>query len=225
MQFRTMDLDTWLLEYNKICKELGIDATMDEKARDVLESLVNGGKQPVDKLNDVIRGKKVVVFGAGPSLEKGIHESDLRGKVLIAADGATSALLKQNIAPNVIVTDLDGNVDDIIKANRSGAMIVVHAHGDNIEKLKRYVPKLLNVVASTQTKESEHVKNFFGFTDGDRAAFLAKYFDAASIEFVGFDFGSVVGKYSNPDKPYEHEASSLKAKKLQIAKRLIEKYF
>ena len=73
-------------------------------------------------------------------------------KIFIAADGATSVLLKAGVVPEIIVTDLDGCMDDILRANQMGSIVVVHAHGDNQDLLREYVPQLRNVIGTTQTR-------------------------------------------------------------------------
>jgi hypothetical protein len=129
--------------------------------------------------------------------------------VVIAADGATSVLLRGALIPDLVCTDLDGVIADIITANRLGSLIVVHAHGDNMDMLKKVLPTLNeNVLCTTQSKPLHNVYNFGGFTDGDRCVFLAKEFGARRIELIGFDF---------EDK----NVSEKKRKKLKWAKRLI----
>jgi hypothetical protein len=131
--------------------------------------------------------------------------------VVIAADGATSVLLRNAIIPDIIVTDLDGVIGDIIYANRLGSLIVMHAHGDNIEKVRRVLPELKwgMVMCTTQGKPLHNVHNFGGFTDGDRAVFMAKEMGAKRIELIGFDFG-------------DESVSDTKRKKLEWAKKLIQ---
>ncbi|MBU4342157.1 MAG: MAF flag10 domain containing protein, partial [Candidatus Altiarchaeota archaeon] len=61
------------------------------------------------------------------------------------------------------------------------------------------------------------VHNFRGFTDGDRAAFLADRFGAELIVLAGMDFGDEIGKFSGS---YDRER---KLEKLRIGKGLLEK--
>jgi len=132
-----------------------------------------------------------------------------RDFVVIAADGATSVLLRNAIIPDIVCTDLDGTIPDIITANRLGSILVVHAHGDNIPMLKKVLPALTeNVLCTTQSKPFHNVYNFGGFTDGDRCVFLAKECGAQSIELIGFDFE-------------DEQVTARKKKKLKWAKRLI----
>lgn len=136
-------------------------------------------------------------------------------KVLIAADGATSAVRKYR-TPDVIVTDLDGDVEDQLDAWRKGAWMVVHGHGDNIPKLKQVVPKLTERVLGTiQVDKPAQLTNFGGFTDGDRAAFMAHHLGASKIYLAGMDLGEEVGKYSRTPK------NERKLMKLDICKDLL----
>ena len=54
------------------------------------------------------------------------------------------------IIPDIIVTDLDGNEDTIKKISKTKSIFVIHAHGDNIEKLQM-VKKMKNCIGTTQT--------------------------------------------------------------------------
>jgi len=219
-----MDLDGWFKEYRGICSELGLDPDEDRRATQIAEAMSVGRELALDDLRK-LEGKPVVVFGAGPSLENGLRDFEKKERLLIAADGAVSALLEHDMVPEITVTDLDGDIDDILKTNELGSITVVHAHGDNIEAFKEVVPKIGGkLVFTTQVEPTEHVKNFLGFTDGDRCVALAKHFAASNIELIGFDFEGEVGRFSNPEKPYVHKADERKKKKLEIAERLVRQF-
>jgi len=215
-------MDAWMAEYRKICRELGISHDSDRDARDLIGSLIGEAPQPLGKLESLIRNRDVVIFGAGPSLGKGVKEIDKQNKTLIAADGTASCLLENGLYPDIIVTDLDGDINDLLLVNRFGALMVIHAHGDNVPQINSLLLKFKSPVVTTQVEPIKNVHNFFGFTDGDRAFFLAKHFGARKIDLIGFDFGDTVGKYSDPKDPTEHKASEMKLKKLGIAERLIK---
>lgn len=219
-----MDLNRWNREYREICRELGILPKNDYEARDIAARIMGDREQPLDKLESVIKGKDVVIFGAGPSLEKAVKDFERGEKILIAADGATSCLVLNGFIPDVIVTDLDGRIEDQLIANRMGSICVVHAHGDNIEKINKFLKRFNKTVVTTQVEPLENVHNFLGFTDGDRAVSLANHFGALSIELVGFDFGKTIGKYSDPENPKDHPADETKKKKLKIAKMLVKEF-
>ena len=137
----------------------------------------------------------------------------------IAADGAVQFLIENKIKPDIVVTDLDGNAAALQKAEKSGALMVVHAHGDNMDMLKKLVPKFRKVVGTTQVMPVENVHNFGGFTDGDRCVFLAEAFGAKKVILVGMDLGGdSIGKYSK-EKVMDPE---LKKQKMQAGRRLLE---
>jgi 2-amino-4-hydroxy-6-hydroxymethyldihydropteridine diphosphokinase len=219
-----VDLESWLKRYRRICKELGILERDDIEARNIASQIITDKKQPLGKLESLIRNREALIFGAGPSLEEGVKKlstEDRRQKTLIAADGATSCLLENGLYPDIVVTDLDGDIKDLLLADRFGAIMVVHAHGDNIPAVKKTLPRFKNPVVTAQTEPLRNVFNFWGFTDGDRAVFLARHFGATKIDLIGFDFGETVGKYSKPENPMNHAAGEIKKKKLEIAEELI----
>ena len=135
----------------------------------------------------------------------------------IAADGATQALIENGIIPDIVVTDLDGNIEFIKKASESNSIMIVHSHGDNISRLP-YANLFRNCIGTTEDKPFRKIKNFGGFTDGDRCVFLANHFGASKIILIGMDFGTRIGKYSKGGA-YNR---SLKLKKLSKGKSLLE---
>ena len=119
--------------------------------------------------------------------------------MLVAADGATSAMIEERLSPDIVATDLDGNIDDILLANLKGANIAIHAHGDNLDQIARLSSFFNNVLGTTQAQPRGNLYNFGGFTDGDRAMFLSVALGASEITLAGMDFGDVVTKYSKPN--------------------------
>lgn len=133
---------------------------------------------------------------------------------VVAADGATSTLLSRGILPDVIVTDLDGDVDDQVKANKEGSVVFVHAHGDNMDAIRKHVLRFDGMTVCTcQCPPTEGVYNFGGFTDGDRAACIVASLGVRSIRLVGFDFESPSAKRGR--------SRVVKARKLLWAKRIM----
>jgi 2-amino-4-hydroxy-6-hydroxymethyldihydropteridine diphosphokinase len=219
-----MNLDVWFSWYKEILEEFGFDREMDEKSAEMLRKLLK------DRNNlspdDIIIKREVIIFGAGPSLKRniiGLKEVDLDRFSLICADGAVTALLEEEIIPDIVVTDLDGKIEDIIDSNRKGSIMVVHAHGNNMDNIKKYVPVLENILGTTQSTPLENVYNFGGFTDGDRCLFLAVKLGAEKVFMAGMDFGKIITRYSRPDIPdQEGRADVIKEKKLEYAKKLVE---
>jgi len=210
----------WFPYYQGIRAEFGYSSEKDQEAARMLSDMAK--KKAVDPriLERKIKGKNVIVIGAGSGLEderatKYIKKN--KGFVTIAADGAVQFLLENKIKPDIVVTDLDGDPASLQKAEKSGATMVVHAHGDNMDLLKKMVPKFKKIIATTQVMPLDNVYNFGGFTDGDRCVFLADEFGAKKIVLLGMELDSP-GKYSkkrvkNPE---------LKKQKMQAGRRLLE---
>ena len=214
----------WKPFYEKIINDLKINFESDKDAGYLLNTLMINKKIPsIKKLEKIIENKEIIVFGAGNSLVKSIlkYKKLLENKVKISADGATSALLKHNIIPDIIVTDLDGRISDILHANNKGAIVIIHAHGDNIEKIKKHVKNFKGKIFGTTQIDPTNFKklyNFGGFTDGDRAIFLANHFKAKKIFLIGFNFDGNIGQYSFADK----KDKNIKLKKLKWCKFFID---
>lgn len=224
---KNMEFGEWNIYYKEILNDFGFSREDDERCAQLLDEILS--EEACLTLEDLSKivgfSDKFIVFGAGPSLKDHIKElkesRDLKDYVLVAADGATTALIEERIAPDIVVTDLDGNLDDILLANLKGANIVVHAHGDNSDKIVQITPYFTNVLGTTQAQPLSNVYNFGGFTDGDRAIFLAVALGASEIILAGMDFGEIVTKYSRPNLPdITGPADEIKRKKLQYAEKL-----
>ena len=168
-----MEFGEWNIYYKEILDDFGFSREDDEKCAKVLDEILSEeGCLTLDDLSKIVGfSDKFIVFGAGPSIKNHIKELkenyDLKDYVLVAADGATTAMVEEKIAPDIVVTDLDGNLDDILLANLRGANIVVHAHGDNLDKTVQITPFFTNVLGTTQAQPLGNIYNFGGFTDGD----------------------------------------------------------
>lgn len=211
-----MKFEEWEPIYNLILEDMHFDRLYDERSARLLSKMLEmkaRKKIPdvveIDVLKNAILGKDFLVCGKAPRLKDDLKNIDFKKYVVIAADGATSILLNAGITPGIIVTDLDGNMEDEAMANEKGAIMVVHAHGDNMDALSAEVPKLKRVIGTTQSKPLQNVYNFGGFTDGDRSVFLAREMGAKSIKLIGFDFKDV-------------NVTPLKKKKLMWAEKLID---
>jgi uncharacterized Rossmann fold enzyme len=195
-----MEFKKWEPIYEQIIKDFGFDRQMDEKSAELLASLIKKKNTiDMDTLSELFNNKTVHIFGAGPNLKYEVEVDDFRSEfkgLIVSADGATTALVENDIIPDLIVTDLDGRVEDQVTANKKGAIVAVHAHGDNIDAIKKWVPKFKNkMLGTTQSHPFDNIHNFGGFTDGDRSVFLAAHFKASKIELVAFDFEEP-GEYS-----------------------------
>jgi uncharacterized Rossmann fold enzyme len=176
------EFEDWDPYYRRILGDLGFDREKDEEAARLLATLLPRDDLPALKRR--IRGKTVTVCGNGPNLTAELDR--VRGTV-VAADGAANRLYGEGIRPAAIVTDLDGATEAFIAMNRAGTVIVVHAHGDNRDLLRFWVPLFPGpLVGTTQAQPFGRIHNFGGFSDGDRAVFLALALDAAEVALVGF---------------------------------------
>ena len=206
----------WKRRYQSILKELSYSEKKDKESAVILDSILkkNSNNQKIIKL---IQGKTVFVIGSGPSLSFAIPKlKKFKKSIKIAADSALKPLLENEIVPDIIVTDLDGDEDAIKKLSKKKSIFVIHAHGDNIKKLQM-VKEIKNCIGTTQTTPFNKIQNFGGFTDGDRGVFLANHFEAKKIILFGMDFGKRIGKFSNTKK----SDRDTKLKKLKIGEELL----
>ena len=224
-----MEFGLWERYYKEILDDFGFSRSGDENSAKVLDEILSQeGCLTLDDLSQIVGfSDKYIVFGAGPSLKEHIihlkENYDLRDYVLVSADGATTALIEERLCPDIVATDLDGNIDDILLANLRGANIAVHAHGDNLDAVIKYTSFFNNVIGTTQSQPVGNIYNFGGFTDGDRAIFLAVALGAGEITLAGMDFGDIVTKYSRPNlKTNLAEADEFKKKKLRYAAELTQ---
>jgi hypothetical protein len=206
----------WRKRYFSILKELNYSEKKDKESALILDSILKK-TDTIKKIRKLIEGKTIFVIGSGPSLSSAIPKlKKLEKSIKIAADSSLKPLVDNGIIPDIIVTDLDGNEDTIKKISKTKSIFVIHAHGDNIEKLQ-IVKKMKNCIGTTQTNPFNKVQNFGGFTDGDRGVFLASYFNAKKIILFGMDFGNQIGKFSNTKK----SDRETKLKKLEIGRDLL----
>ncbi|QSG02628.1 6-hydroxymethylpterin diphosphokinase MptE-like protein [Natranaeroarchaeum sulfidigenes] len=201
-----MELAEWEPVYEAILREFGFDRSADERARDVLAEFAT----PIsfDRFAE-LSGATVAIAGGGPSMEHETATAD-RADFVVAASVAADFLLEAGIDIDLMVTDLDKNVETAIDLSHAGVPVAVHAHGDNIPALGEYLPEFEQgqVLATTQAAPTESVYNFGGFTDGDRAAFLADEFGADELQFPGWDLD-------------DEDVDPVKRQKLAWAERLL----
>ncbi len=211
-----MRWELWEPKYKEIVKRLILDEHADMHAAELLEKILP--ELDIEDLKNIINGKECIIFGAGPSLDKdlaGLNKSRYLDKVVIAVDGATSAVLNY-YSPDIIVTDLDGAVERQYEAWNGGSWLVVHGHGDNDTQIRKFVPIVdARIIGTTQVKPFGKLFNFGGFTDGDRAAFMAYELGAKKIFLAGMDLGTEVGKHSGM------KDTKRKLIKLDICKELL----
>lgn len=148
----------WFPFYQQIRTEFGYSTEKDQKAAEMLSNMIKDNALLVSKLQKKIQGKHVLVIGAGPSLEKNIGFIKKNKKYIkIAADGVVEILLKGKIKPDIVVSDLDGNPKYLRMAEKMGAIMIIHAHGDNMENLQKHVPKFRKIIGTTQVMPTQNV--------------------------------------------------------------------
>jgi len=201
----------WKKRYSDILKEFNYSEKKDIESAVQLNSLLKKSNT-IQKIIHLIEEKTVFVIGSGPSLSTAIPRlRKYKKSIKIAADSALKILIENGIIPDIIITDLDGDESTLKKIAKTKSIFVVHAHGDNIEKLK-LAKKFKNCIGTTQSNPFSKIQNFGGFTDGDRGVFLANHFKAKRIILFGMDFGNKIGKFSNTKK-IERKTKLMKLKK------------
>ncbi|ARS88303.1 6-hydroxymethylpterin diphosphokinase MptE-like protein [Natrarchaeobaculum aegyptiacum] len=203
-----MEYEEWEPVYEAIRRDFGYPRAGDERARDRLAELTG----PFDLARlDGVRDATVVIAGAGPSLEDDdALERAAGADQVIAASTAVDRLEDAGVDVDCMVTDLDKNPETVVRLTVRGTPVAVHAHGDNLQAVESVVPQCDDafVLPTTQVEPVGPVRNVGGFTDGDRAAFLADHLGAARLQFAGWDFD-------------DSTVSAPKGRKLEWAERLL----
>ncbi|MFC7137018.1 6-hydroxymethylpterin diphosphokinase MptE-like protein [Halobaculum litoreum] len=200
-----MEFTDWEPIYEAILTDFGFERAADERVRDRAAAYATAFD--LDRLD--CAGDTVAVAGAGPSLEADAALARDADRVF-AASTATDRLADCGVETDAMVTDLDKNPDTGRRRTDRGAVVVAHAHGDNGPLVDEWLPRYdaAHTLVTTQAAPVDAVANFGGFTDGDRAAFLADACGADRLVFPGWDF-------DDPD------VDGMKARKLDWAERLL----
>jgi len=200
-----MRFDEWEPIYESILRDFGYPRAGDERARDAMAAYAT----PFDLDRLDCDGESVAVVGAAPGLEATADRVADADRVF-AASTAADVVRAAGHDVDLLVTDLDKNPETARALTREDTPVAAHAHGDNVPLIEEWMPRFErdHVLATTQAAPVDSVYNFGGFTDGDRAAFLADALGAAELRFVGWDF-------DDPD------VSAAKARKLRWAERLL----
>ena len=226
-----MDFNEWEGWYKEILDTLGFSREGDENTAELLDKILDEkGCLTIEQFFDEMMEKKdtskFIVVGAGPSIKKHIkyvkENYDLNDYLIVSADGATTAMLEDDLVPDIVATDLDGKMEDLLAANSLGSYFVIHAHGNNEELIDNWTTKFDKILGTTQSVPIGHLYNFGGFTDGDRAMFFAIALGCEEMVLAGMDFGTTVTKYSRPNiEGATGPADEIKTKKLIFAERLL----
>lgn len=209
----------WSPEYARIRAAFGFPFDREVRSAELLRRLLPAAARidPLGRLARRLRGREVVVVGlapgAGPPPVWRLPPHPTT-PVLLAADGATAACTGAGLVPAVIVTDLDGPVPSEISANARGALVVIHAHGDNTPALQAWVPQFPGELAGSWAgPPTPDLIDVGGFTDGDRGVHLAEHLGARRILLWGFDFDRI-----EEENPRERER---KIRKLGFAREAL----
>ena len=192
-----MEYRTWAPQYERIRAEFGFDFAREEAAAERLEAMLPEGARtdPLPRLRALLRDKEAVVVGLAPGAgPPPLWRRPGSGAevALVCADGAAASCLQSGLVPTVVVTDLDGPVPSEVSASGRGSVVVVHAHGDNVPALEEWVPQFPGELAGSWAGAPRGgLLDVGGFTDGDRAAYLAEHCGARRVLLWGFDFDRV----------------------------------
>ena len=218
------------------------------RLRDLLDAAA--GQRAWRVAEERLRGRPAVVVGCGPSLNgleppalvgqaqagsrrqgpdggeerksrrDGMTDSWENRRCIVAADGASTRLMEIGVLPDIVVTDLDGAPEGLAWAASGGAVLLVHAHGDNADRLGA-VPGLARrgPVAGTcqgDPNDLAPLRNLGGFTDGDRAVLLCEALGSTGARLAAFDLDAAPSRYSHRFDP------ARKPRKLAWAARILD---
>lgn len=204
-----MILETWLPIYERIVKQLGLDSSKDRVSCEWLSKKID---HPADfSLFEIFRNRDTIVIGNSPSLEQELDS--IEDGVRIVAGSALNTYYQRFGCPDIIVTDLDHDFGVTDICLKKGSIVFIHAHGDNIQLIESLrIPVGAKIVGTCQCSPVENTINLGGFTDGDRAVYIADFLGSPRISLIGFDFQRIDVNVANP---------ALKLNKLKIAEELL----
>ncbi|KKK43763.1 hypothetical protein LCGC14_1622650 [marine sediment metagenome] len=224
--------------YFKIINDFNFDYKEDYRAREYLSKILDSkaNEWHLDKIlfsfqKRIHEKSNIFIYGCGPSLEETVNYIieklgiSIFGKIInLAADGAAVFLKEKLIPVDAIFTDLDGIT--ITEFNYPD-FLIIHAHGDNLDKIKQFENEIINfhnVIGTTQVEPVSNIISPGGFTDGDRILFFLRSLikPYQKLFLIGMDFKNIVGKYSKLYIEHNREGSQVKKKKLSLAVELLE---
>lgn len=215
-----MEYARWAPQYLRIAEALGYELARERLAADALVNRLppEARTDPLGRCRARLASRTAIVVGLAPGAgAPPLHllPPSVERPAVLAADGAAAVCLAAGIVPDLIVTDLDGPVASEVNANARGALVVVHAHADNRDAVERWVPEFSGELAGSWAgPPSDALLDVGGFTDGDRAAYLAEAAGARPILLWGFVF----------DRAQETDATerAVKLRKLAFAREALE---
>jgi hypothetical protein len=183
-----MRFSDWEPVYEAVLADFGYGREADERARDILTNLLPGAGYDPARLK--LQGATVAIAGGADRLTRTADLALARdADTVFAASDAATRLRAHGVRVDCMVTDLDKRPETARQLTDAGTPVAVHAHGDNVDTLQSVVPGLGEgaVIPTTQARPVDGVHNFGGFTDGDRAAFLADALGAGRLVFPGWN--------------------------------------
>ena len=206
-----MRLSEWIVIYRRIAYVMHYNMFADQVVP-IVALIINLNRiiHP-NYIRHIIRGKPVFVFGGGPTLKKNlsifiekVYRYFRNGILIVCADSGIEVFKDYDIVPDIIISDLDGDIGSIVWATGRGSIIVLHGHGDNMREILRFSRYLKNVAVSTQVIPIYPIINYGGYTDGDRAAIISYEFGAKAIFLVGMDFHLAPDPYRKLKKSHPY---------------------
>jgi len=222
--------------YEQILQIFKFNKEKDVQARDILYEFRKeyDPELKIKSIESKMIDKSLFFFGAGPNLIdhlKFVHDkikSNRYGYFIVAADGSARALNKFSIIPDLIFSDLDGlNYKQIEIFLKKNSTIIIHGHGDNIEKIHSFKSLLSepneNIICTTQVESRYPIINPGGFTDGDRSVYFCHNLTPADQEFTlfGYEFKHKIGVFSKNEYEQDQAITPIKEKKLLLCKKLL----
>lgn len=218
-----MKWEDWRATYECILSDFSYDRGNEQRARragrnaSASNQAVLKGEEALESLKKTL-ARKCLVTGNAPSLASDIRMLRSTGAIseraLVASDGSCDTLESFGIGPDIIVTDLDGDIETERRMNKAGSLAVVHFHGDNIDSATEFIERLSGrAIVTTQAGPTDCTFNFGGFTDGDRAVLLCEEFGASDVVLAGFDYERIAETGNEGE---------IKRKKLAYAKKIVE---
>ena len=201
----------WEELYAEMKKDLKLNFSMDSTSAELLHSQ--------DSFSEImwnralkLSGKRFLVIGNAENFSnEKLNDLMDQNTVVVVADSAIGKIRKE-IVPHIIVTDLDGDMDKIINFCMQGSIIFIHSHGDNMDRIRKYVPNFKGLFIPT-CQNCTDMYNPEGFTDGDRSVKISEKLGASEIILAGFDFQA----------PYGKGNLGTKKRKLGYARRIIDR--
>ncbi|WP_156769902.1 6-hydroxymethylpterin diphosphokinase MptE-like protein [Caldivirga maquilingensis] len=188
------------LVYMRVMSGLGLNFSNDAKAAELASHYCSGDPDQLWSLN----WETVTIY-----MPPYAGEPNPRG-LIIAVEGYTlRRLLNDGVVPDIVVTDFDYEPDSLIGFK---GIVIGHAHGDNVNAYVKYARHVSRLIPSVQVWPVDCSILVPGFTDGDRAVYLAAYMGSRRITVRGF----------NPDAPIKR-SDEVKRMKLKLAEYFINR--